>query len=264
MLSLEGKNILVTGGGGYGVGAGVCQAIAEAGGRLIVNELDFNSADIAAGKYPGAIAIAGDMSKPEDIKHMFSTLERQCGIVHGLVNNAGVGLNKPAHEATEEDFDRLYSIDVRGLWLVSKAFVKQLLAAEEVGHIVNISSVHAYSTNPGYAIYSSAKSAVTGLTRGMALDLGKHRIRVNAVAPGYVHSEQGMDIIAQWADDAEGWIDHYRRNCQALPDLIDAVDCGYAAAFLLSDLSRSITGQTIYVDAGATSMIFGNDVIQDD
>lgn len=261
MLSLEHKNILVTGGGGVGVGAGVCHAIAEAGGRLIINELTLESAQVAVDKYPGALAIAGDVSKPEDVKHMFATLKRQCGTVHGLVNNAGVGLNKPAHEATEEDFDRIYNIDVRGLWLVSKAFVKQLLDAEEVGHIVNIASVHSYATNPGYAIYASAKSAVAGLTRGMALDLGKHSIRVNAIGPGYVHSEQGMDIITQWADDAEAWIDNYRRNCQALPYLIDAVDCGNLVAFLLSDLARSITGQTIYVDAGATSMIFGNDVI---
>jgi enoyl-[acyl-carrier-protein] reductase (NADH) len=96
----------------------------------------------------------------------------------------------------------------------------------------------------------------------MALDLGKYNIRVNAIGPGYVHSEQGMDIIGQWADDPEEWVDNYRRNCQALPYLIDAVDCGNLAAFLLSDLARSITGQTIYVDAGATSMIFGNDVIR--
>ena len=261
MLTLEGKNIFVTGGGGYGVGAGVCQAVAEAGGRLIINELDLDVAQSAADKYPGAVAIVGDVSKPENVKSMFSALEQQCGVVHGLVNNAGVGLNKPAHEATEEDFDRIYSIDVRGLWLVSKAFVKQLLDANEVGHIVNVASVHSYSTNPGYAIYASAKSAVAGLTRGMALDLGKHRIRVNSIGPGYVHSEQGIDIIAQWADDAEAWIDNYRRNCQALPYLIDAVDCGNLTAFLLSDLARSITGQTIYVDAGATCMIFGNDVI---
>lgn len=261
MLSLENKNILVTGGGGYGVGAGVCEAVANAGGRLIINELDFEVAHFAAGKYPGAVAVAGDVSKPEDVKRMFSTLQRQVGVVHGLVNNAGVGLNKPAHEATEEDFDRIYHIDVRGLWLVSKAFVKLLIDEQEVGHIVNVASVHSYSTNPGYAIYASAKSAVAGLTRGMALDLGKHKIRVNAIGPGYVHSEQGMDIIAQWADDAAAWIDNYRRNCQALPYLIDAIDCGNLTAFLLSDLARSITGQTIYVDAGATCMIFGNDVI---
>lgn len=264
MLSLEGKNILVTGGGGYGVGAGICRAVTEAGGRLIINELEFDKAQFAAGDYPGAVAIGGDVSEPKDVKHMFSTLKRQCGVVHGLVNNAGVGLLSPAHEATEEQFDRVFDVDVRGLWLVSKAFVKQLLDAKEVGHIVNIASVHAFATNPGYAIYAGAKSAVAGITRGMALDLGPHKIRVNAVAPGYVHSAQGMDIIAQWADDAEEWIENYRKNCQALPDLIDAVDCGYVAAFLLSDLSRSITGQTICVDAGATSMIFGNDVVRDD
>ena len=261
MLSLKDRNILVTGGGGFGVGGGVCDAVAQAGGRLIINDLDGEAADAAARKYEGSHAIQGDVRNPSDVERMFTTIKTECGILHGLVNNAGVGLNKPAHEASEEDFDRIYGVDVRGLWLVSRAFVAQLLDNGVVGHIVNISSVHAMATNRGYAVYASAKAAVSGLTRGMALELGEHHIRVNAVAPGYVHSEQGMDIIRMWSDDPEKWVNDYRRNQQALPYFIDAVDCGHATVFLLSELSRSITGQTIYVDAGSTSMIFGNDFI---
>lgn len=262
MLTLEGKNILVTGGGGFGVGGGVCHAVAEAGGRLIINDLDGDAARKAAAKYPGALAVEGDVSRADDVERMFEAVVRDCGVVHGLVNSAGVGLNRPAHEASEDEFDQLYDVDVRGLWLVSRAFVGQLLEAETVGHIVNISSVHALATNRGYAVYASAKAAVSGLTRGMALELGEHHIRVNAVAPGYVHSEQGMEIIRMWSDDPDQWVNDYRQNQQALPYFINAVDCGHAAVFLLSDLSRSITGQTIYVDAGATSMIFGNDMIK--
>ncbi len=255
-INLEGKNVLVTGGAGFGVGAGVCQAIAESGARLVVNDLDGVAAAKTAARYPGTLAIAGDIGKSEDVERIFAEAKVHCGVLHGVVNNAGVGLNKPAHEATEADFDRLFGIDVRGLWLVSKVFTNQLLETKEVGHIVNIASVHAHSTNAGYALYAAAKSAVTGLTRGMALDLGQHLIRVNAIAPGYVHSEQGFEIIRTWADDPQAWADTCRTDQQALPYFLDAVDCGYTAVFLLSNLSRGITGQTIFVDNGTTSMVF--------
>lgn len=255
-LTLEGKNVLVTGGAGFGVGSGICEAVAASGARLIVNDLDGDAAAATAAKYPGAIAVQGDISQASEVARIFSELKERCGLLHGLVNNAGVGLNKPFYEATEADFDRLYDIDVRALWLVSRAFANQLLAAKAVGHIVHIASVHSHATNAGYALYSGAKSAVAGLTRGMALDLGPHLIRVNAVAPGYVHSEQGFDIIRTWAEDPQRWADDYRTDQQALPYFVDALDCGHTAVFLLSDLSRSISGQTIYVDNGATSMIF--------
>jgi len=215
-----------------------------------------------ARKYPGTIAIQGDISKAEEVERIFAEAHAQCGLIQGLVNNAGVGLNKPAHEASEADFDRLYGIDVRGMWLVSKAYVNQLLEVGEIGHIVNIASVHAQVTSAGYALYASAKSAVEGLTRGMALDLGPNHNRVNAIAPGYVHSEQGFEIIGTWVEDPQKWVDDYRTDYQALPYFIDALDCGYTAAFLLSDLSRSITGQTIYVDNGTTSMIFNRSFVE--
>jgi NAD(P)-dependent dehydrogenase (short-subunit alcohol dehydrogenase family) len=261
MPSLKNRNILVTGGAGFGVGGGVCEAVVQAGGRLIINDLDGDAANAAVERFEGAIAIQGDIRDSAEVERIFNQIEAEVGVCHGLVNNAGVGLNRPAHEASEQEFDRIFGVNARGLWLVSRAFVAQLLEAEAVGHIVNVSSVHAIETNPGNAIYASTKAAVAGLTRGMALELGKHHIRVNAIAPGFVHSEQGLQIIRTWSDDPEKWVHDYRVNQQALPYFIDAVDCGNAAVFLLSDLSRSITGQTIYVDAGSTSMIFGNDVI---
>ncbi len=95
----------------------------------------------------------------------------------------------------------------------------------------------------------------------MAYELGKHDIRVNAIAPGLVHAEQNYDLIKTWADDPQKWEADFVQNQQAIPRLIQPVDCGNVAAFLLSDLSRSVTGQTIYVDAGTTIMIFGRDFV---
>jgi NAD(P)-dependent dehydrogenase (short-subunit alcohol dehydrogenase family) len=110
-----------------------------------------------------------------------------------------------------------------------------------------------------YALYSTTKNAIRGLTMGMAVELGKHNIRVNAVGPGYVHAEQNFDLIRTWTDDPEGWVDQYRKYQQAIERFIDPVDVGNVVAFLLSDLARAITGQVIYVDNGATSLLFNRD-----
>ena len=257
-MNLKDKNILITGGAGYGVGSGIGKVLSESGARLIINEKNEEKIGEALKAYPGAIPAIGDVSRYADVEAMFSRLEKEVGLIHGLVNNAGIGLSKPFHEASEEEFDNLYDVDVKGVWMMSKFFVRQLLKNNSPGSIVNVSSVHARSTISRYAIYASAKSAVEGLTRGMAVELGKYEIRVNAIAPGYVHAEQNYDLLRTWTDDPEQWVRDYIENEQVIHRAIKAEDCGYTAAFLLSDLSRSITGQTIYVDNGDTIKLLGS------
>ncbi len=191
---------------------------------------------------------------------MFNQLKKDNLTLTGLVNNAGVGLNKPAHLASESEFDNLYSVDIRGLWLMSKFFVNQLISNNITGNIVNVSSVHSHSTTHGYALYASAKSAVDSLTRGMAVELGQHNIRINSLAPGYVHAEQNFDLISAWTDDPKAWVANHSENQQALQHCISNQDCGQVAAFLLSSMSCSVTGQTMYVDNGTTSMLYNNDI----
>lgn len=257
-MDLKGKNILVTGGAGYGVGSGIAKTLSECGASLIINEKNKEKIDEALKAYPNAVPAVADVSQLSDIEVMFEHLEKEVGVIHGLVNNAGVGLSKSSHEASEQEFDNLYGIDVKGVWMVSKFFVKQLLKNHSTGNIVNVSSVHAHSTIPRYAIYASAKSAVEGLTRGMAVELGKHEIRVNAIAPGYVHAEQNYDLLRTWTDDPEKWVSDYIENEQVIHRAIQPEDCGYTVAFLLSDWSKSITGQTIYIDNGDTIKLLGS------
>jgi NAD(P)-dependent dehydrogenase (short-subunit alcohol dehydrogenase family) len=261
-MDLSHLKVLVTGGAGVGVGGGVCEALDQFGASLIINDLSQKKANAAAKKYKNAIAIAADISKKEEVKALFKTIKKKVGPINGLVNNAGIGLTKPTHEVTRKEFDRLYDIDIRAVWMVSKYFVKQLLKNTLSGNIVNVSSVHAYATQPNYAIYASAKSAVEGFTRGLAYELGKHNIRCNAIAPGMVYAEQNYDLIKTWAEDPKAWEQGYINNQQVIPRLIQPIDCGNTVAFLLSDLSQSITGQTIYVDAGKTIMLFNRDFIE--
>lgn len=261
-IDLTGQIILVTGGAGTGVGSGVCEALAASGAQLLINDLRVPEAEATAQKYPHASAVPGDISQPDDVQRMFAAIKEKHGVVHGLVNNAGVGLTKPFHEVEVEEFDHLYGINVRGLWLMSRAFVDQLQEAK--GSIVNISSIHAKAASDNYVLYASTKAAVEALTRGMAIELGKQGVRCNAIGPGYVHAEQNYELLKKISHDPHAWVETYRTEYQSTPTLIEARDCGNVVAFLLSDLSRAVTGQVLYVDRGLTSMLFARGFMNKD
>ena len=263
-MDLSHLTVLVTGGGGIGVGAGVCEALDQFGATIIINELNLEKAQKASKKYKNAQAGKADLRKGDEVKAMFDLIAKEVGPINGLVNNAGVGLSKAVHEIEEEEFDALYNVNIRGLWLVTKYFVKQLLQHKITGNIVNVSSVHAFASQPNYSTYASSKSAVEGFTRALAYEVGKYGIRSNAIAPGMVHAEQNYDLIKTWAPDPEQWVQDFIDNQQVVHQFIEPVDCGNTVAFLLSDLSKSITGQTIYVDAGKTIMLFNRDYIEQD
>jgi len=258
-LDLTGKAILVTGGGGDGVGRGVCEAVVEAGGLLLVNDLTKERAEAAAARYDKAVPLPGDVSKPQDVAEILQSAARHCDHVAGLVNSAGIGLVRRAHEAEESDFDRINHTDMRAVWLMSRAFIRQALKARKPGSIVNISSVHAHSTLPGYSIYAGAKGGVEALTRGLAVEYGNQDIRCNAVAPGYVQSEQNIALLRAWTNDPEAWVERHTKNYQALPYQIAPIDCGRLVVFLLSDQARCVTGQIVRIDCGSTAMLYDRD-----
>jgi NAD(P)-dependent dehydrogenase (short-subunit alcohol dehydrogenase family) len=251
----------VTGAGGDGVGAGACRAIREAGGRLIINDIDDKATRAAAERYGAVLAVPADIGSPENVAALFSSIDGSGLAVDGVVNNAGIGLRRDAHEATPEEFDRLFAVDLRGVWLVSRAFATSAISRESGGSIVNIGSVHAFATARRFAAYAAMKAAVAGLTRGMAIELGAAGIRCNAVAPGYVDTAGNRSAIAGWSDDPAGWVEDHRVNHQALDLAIEPMDCGRAVAFFLSDASRAITGQVLAVDAGSTAMLYERDYV---
>lgn len=256
MDDLKDKNILVTGSGGTGVGSGICKVLNSIGARLILNEIDEVSLSLLQKKYPGSYTIQADISREEDVKAMFAEIEDKVGKLDGLVNNAGIGLIRNAHEATTMEFNKLYDVDIKGVWQVSRAFVSHLLKYKHTGNIVNISSIHALRTMHQYAIYASAKSAVEGLTRGMAIELGEHRIRVNSVGPGYVHSDQNEVILKSLTEDPKKWIHDQIHRYQAVNEEVQPENCGNVVAFLLSEQSVGVTGQSIYVDNGTSVMLY--------
>lgn len=262
-INLKGNTILITGAAGDGVGHGICDALANCGATLLINDLHPEKTKKAAERYPIAYPIIGDISESAEVKRMFVEIEKEYGVVHGLVNNAGTGMHKKAHLAEDQEYDNLFNVDVKAVWMVTRAFINQLVSYNKLGNIVNISSVHARKTVSRFAVYASAKAAVEGLTRGMAIELGQMGIRCNAVAPGYVDSSQNRTAVASWTSNPENWLEQQKNEYQSIRHLIPAQDCGNAVAFLLSDLAKSITGQTLTVDAGLSNLLYSNNFIPD-
>ncbi len=261
MCNLSGKSVLITGAAGTsGVGFGVVQAVIEAGGRPLINGRDAARLDEARERFPTALTVQGDISDAAQVERVFSESLEQVERIHYLVNNAGVGLHKAPHLCEEADFDRLIGVDLRGAWLMARAWIRHVLGereqVENPSALVNVSSIHGQKTMPGYGLYAAAKGGVDALTRSLAVHYGRCGIRVNGVAPGYVHSEQNFDLIRNWAQDPEAWVDDLIQNHQALPTQIDPIDVGRVVVFLLSEQSRAMTGQTLVVDGGSTELLY--------
>jgi gluconate 5-dehydrogenase len=257
-IDLSNKNFLVTGGAGFGVGSGICKAIDNAGGTLVINDLSEEKIQEAISQYKKAIGIRADVSKSEEVKRLFNEIKKQIGPLHGVVNNAGIGHRKPAHMTDLEEFDALFNTNFKAAWMISKAFAQDCIEHQIKGNIINISSVHAFNSTNKYSLYASTKGALNNLTRGLSIEWGKYGIRCNGIAPGYVDSAYNVKAVKEWSDDPEQWIKSQIEDYQSIPKVITSTDCGNAAVFLLSEYSKSITGQIINVDSGFTNLLYSN------
>jgi NAD(P)-dependent dehydrogenase (short-subunit alcohol dehydrogenase family) len=255
---LKGKIAIVTGGGGSGIGHGISLELARDGAQVVIVELDLTAAESVKGQIEreggGASVLRGDVSDANEVRAFTEQVVRDHRRLDILVNSAGVGLIRPVAGVSEEEYDRLMGIDLRGVWLCSKYAIPQMQQQKE-GVIINISSVHARATMPLYGLYGAMKSGVAGLTRGIAVQYGPDGIRANTVSPGLVDGKQTRDVIGQFASNVEEWLDNFVRRDQALPRLIRPEDIGRTVAFLVSDDARSITGADLPVDAGTWAQL---------
>ena len=193
--------------------------------------------------------LRADVSEAEEVSAAIEEIVRRHQRIDVLVNNAGVGLIRPVAEASEEEFDRLASIDLRGMWLCCKYTIPHMQKRKS-GVIVNIASVHSQKTQPLFGLYAAVKAGVVGLTRGIAVQYGPDNIRANAISPGLVDGAQTRAILGKFTPDPAAWINDYLHRHQAIPLSIQPEDIGHLAAFLASDQARAITGAEIPVDAG--------------
>jgi 3-oxoacyl-[acyl-carrier protein] reductase len=247
MGKLSGKVAVVTG-ASKGIGAGIAQELAAQGAAVVVN---YSSSKEGADKVVAAItkaggkaiAVGGSVAHPREIENLFAETKKVFGKVDILVNNAGVYTFAPLDQITEEDIDRMYTTNVKGLLLATKAGVA--LIPPEGGSVINIGSVSSDQTPPMSVVYSSTKGAVDAVTRVLAKELGPKQIRVNAVNPGPVVTE-GFKSSGVEGSDFE------KQMLQSTPlgRLGNPQDIALVVAFLASDDARWVTGSLIQAAGG--------------
>ena len=201
MFALDGKCALVTG-ASSGLGAHFARTLASAGARVVLaarrlERLEALEAEIedAGGE---AYAVAMDVTDPDSVTQGFADIKANFATLDIVINNAGVSTVKPFIEHTEEDWDFVIGTNLRGAWRVAQAGARQMAERDDGGEggvIINIASLAGITTGGQFAAYSTAKAGLIHLTRNLALELARHKIRVNALAPGYFSTEMNDDFL---------------------------------------------------------------------
>jgi 3-oxoacyl-[acyl-carrier protein] reductase len=252
MQGLQGKGVLVAG-ASRGIGEATARRFLEEGCRVFI------CARGAAGvegtvrelRALGQVEVDGmacDVSDPESVERLVEAAERFLGGIDVLANNAGVAWQEPFLDITLQHWDQVLDINLRGMFLVAQAVAARMVARGRGGAIVNMSSTNAFEGEAGYTHYNSSKGAITMLTRTMAVELGAHGIRVNALCPGKI-----LTPLQGEAEDP-GYTARYEREKIPLGRSGTVEEVAAAYAFLASDEATFITGEMLVVDGGQLAM----------
>ena len=251
MGRFDGRVAVVTG-AARGIGFGVATRFAEEGASVAVVDLDSSAAAEAAGKLPGEathIGIGADVGVAADVEAAIGRVVEELGGLHILMNNAGITRDNLLFKMTEDDWDLVIGVHLKGAFLMSKA-AQAHFVAQMYGRIVNVSSISALG-NRGQANYAAAKMGIQGFTRTLAIELGPYGVNVNAIAPGFIATEMTNATAVRLGVSVDEF-----RSAAGAKNPVRRVgypeDIAAAAAFLASDEASYITGQTLYVDGGVT------------
>ena len=249
-MSRFADRVAVVTGSARGIGAATARRFAEEGAAVAVLDLDRDAAAATAAGLGAtrSVGLSCDVADAESVETAVAAVVEELGRVDILVNNAGVTRDNLLFKMTEDDWDAVMNVHLRGSFLMSRAVQKHMVAAK-YGKILNLSSVSALG-NRGQANYSAAKMGLQGFTRTLALELGPFGVNVNAVAPGFIVSEMTDATARRVGVEPE---DYRKAAAEATPvrRVGQPEDIAATAAFLCSDEASFITGQTLYVDGGA-------------
>jgi NAD(P)-dependent dehydrogenase (short-subunit alcohol dehydrogenase family) len=239
LFSLEGKRALVTG-ASAGLGAHFARVLHEAGAEVVLAARRVVSCEaLAAELGPRAQAVALDVTDAGSVAAAVDA----AGPLDILVNNAGIAETRPFLQHTEEDWDRVVNTNLRGAFLVAQAAVRGMAERKRGGSIVNIASILAARIIPGVAGYTAAKAGLVQLTRQMAVELARHGIRVNAIAPGYIASDINAGFFE--TEPGQAMIRRIPQRRLGRPE-----DLTGPLLLLCSEAGAHMTGSVVTVDGG--------------
>jgi len=248
LFDLTGRTALVTG-ASSGLGARFATTLAANGARVVLAArrtdrlLDLKESIEKAGGEAAVVAL--DVADRAQIAPAFDEAERHFGTVTILVNNAGIAVTGRVLELDPDDWRRLMAVNLDGVWFTGQEAARRMVKANVGGSIINIASILGSRVSRGLAAYAASKGAVVQVTRAMALELARHDIRVNAIAPGYVLTEMNQEFFE--SDAGAEFIKRIPQRRIADPGEFDGV-----LLLLASNASSFMTGSIVTVDGGQT------------
>jgi NAD(P)-dependent dehydrogenase (short-subunit alcohol dehydrogenase family) len=246
-MRLEGKVALVTG-AAQGIGLACAKAFAAEGARVVLADVNEERGREAATGL-GAAFVRCDVSRKAEVSAAVEKAVKEYGRLDVLVANAGIVHAADFLDLEEADFDRVLSVNLKGIFLAGQAAARQMVKQGGGGAIVNMSSVNAVMAIPNQVPYVVSKGGINQLTKVMALSLAKHRIRVNGIGPGTILTELARTAVLGNAEAERRILSRTPLGRMGEPEEIASV-----AVFLASDDASYLTGQTIYPDGGRLAL----------
>jgi glucose 1-dehydrogenase len=245
---LEGKTALITG-SSRGIGRGIALRFAQEGADIVINYVGSRQAaeealaDVEAAGARGVL-LQADISSTVAVSQLIDDSVAAFGALDILVNNAGIEVHAPFWEVSEADFDKVMSVNVKGAFFATQAFVRYLRRSARPGRVINISSVHEDLAFPNFAAYCASKGAMRMLARTLAVELGPLGITINNIAPGAIETPINTALLN---DEAK-----LRSLLAQIPvgRLGQPSDVAGLAAYLASDDARYVSGATFFIDGG--------------
>jgi NAD(P)-dependent dehydrogenase (short-subunit alcohol dehydrogenase family) len=250
LLSLEGKTAMVTG-AGSGIGRGIALRLAEMGAAVALLDINEGKASDTASDIRDqggdAIALKCDVRTAADCRGAVKSVVEKSGKIDILCNCAGIAIRKNVVDLTEDEWDRALDVTLKGIYLLSREVIPHMIR-NGGGNIINIGSGWSLKGGPNAASYCAAKGGTVNLTRAMAIDHGKHNIRVNCICPGDIDTPMLRSECAQLGEDVQ----HFMREAanRPLARVGTPEDVANAVLFLSSPMSNWITGAALVVDGG--------------